>query len=147
MLTNLLLGFTTMGICLLLQSLLLLAAMRYYRNHWDHLNSPSMLPSLLVVNMVMVLLVGGNLGQIAIWALLFQFLGEFESFAEAYYHSAVNFATLGYGDIVMAERHRVLGPLESVNGVLMIGVSTATLMSAFQDAIKRTLGARQNGGT
>ena len=77
---------------------------------------------------------------------MFQFLGEFETFAEAYYHSAVNFATLGYGDIVMTERHRLLGPLESVNGVLMIGVSTAALMSAFQDAIKRTLGARQNGG-
>jgi hypothetical protein len=146
MLTNLLLGFTTMALCLLLQSLLLLAAMRYYKNHWEDLNSPSMLASLLVVNMVMVLLVGGNLGQIAIWALLFQFLGEFESFAQAYYHSAVNFATLGYGDIVMTERYRLLGPLESVNGVLMIGLSTAALLSAFQDAIKRTLGARKNPG-
>jgi hypothetical protein len=55
------------------------------------------------------------------------------------YHSAVNFATLGYGDIVMSEKHRILGPMESINGVLMIGVSTAALTAAFQDVIKRKL--------
>ena len=53
------------------------------------------------------------------------------------YHSAVNFATLGYGDIVMSARNRFLGPLEAINGALMIGVSTAALLSAFQDALRR----------
>jgi hypothetical protein len=55
----------------------------------------------------------------------------------------VNFATLGYGDIVMSAKHKLLGPLESVNGVLMIGVSTAALMAAFQDAMRKTIHARQ----
>ena len=64
-------------------------------------------------------------------------LGEFETLREAVYHSAVNFATLGYGDIVMSERYRFLGPLEAINGVLMIGVSTAALMATFQDAIRK----------
>jgi outer membrane protein TolC len=57
-------------------------------------------------------------------------------------HTDVRVATLGYGDIVMSEKHRRLGPLESVNGVLMIGVSTAALMAAFQDAIRKTIQAR-----
>ncbi len=48
----------------------------------------------------------------------------------------MNFATLGYGDIVMSERNRFLGPLEAINGALMIGVSTAALLATFQDAIK-----------
>ena len=81
----------------------------------------------------------GNLAQVAIWALVFQWLGEFERFTDAFYHSAVNFATLGYGDIVMSDKHRLLGPLEAINGVLMIGVSTAALMAAFQDAMKKTI--------
>ena len=55
----------------------------------------------------------------------------------------MNFATLGYGDIVMSEEHRVLGPLQAVNGVLMIGVSTAVMMSALQDALKRVRAARR----
>jgi hypothetical protein len=69
-------------------------------------------------------------------------LGEFSVFSESFYHSAVNFATLGYGDLVMSDEHKLLGPLEAVNGVLMVGVSTATLMLAFQDVIKQRIGSR-----
>ena len=44
-------------------------------------------------------------------------------------HSAVNFTTLGYGDIVMSRRWRLLGPLEAVNGSLMLGLSAAMLFT------------------
>ena len=47
----------------------------------------------------------------------------------------MNFATLGYGDVVMSASHKLLGPMEAINGALMIGMSTATLISAFQDAL------------
>ncbi len=142
MLMNLLFGLTTMVLCLFLQSFLLFAALRYYRNHLDLVNNPSFWSSLAVIKGVMLLLVVGNLLQMAIWAWLFLFLEEFQQFGAAFYHSAVNFATLGYGDIVMSEQHKLLGPLEAVNGVLMIGASTALLMSAFQGAMKKTRQAR-----
>ena len=142
MMMNLLLGLPVMVLCLFLQAMLLVSAFRYYGRNLDLIDSPSMWSSLVVVKSVMLLLVVGNLAQIAIWAVLFQLLGEFSLFADAFYHSAVNFATLGYGDIVMSEEHRLLGPLEALNGVLMIGVSTAALMATFQDAVKRTLRAR-----
>jgi hypothetical protein len=143
MLMNLLFGLSTMALCLLLQSLLLAVAIRYYSRHEYLVNSPSFGSSLLVIIGVMLLLVIGNLAQAAIWALLFLILGEFDQFSTAFYHSAVNFATLGYGDIVMSGKHRLLGPLEAINGVLMIGVSTAALMAAFQDAMRKTIRARQ----
>lgn len=146
MLINLLMGLPTMVFCLLLQSLLIIVVVRYYGSHSDMVESPSLLSSLVVINVVMLLLVVGNLMQVAIWALLFQSLGEFPEYAEAFYHSAVNFATLGYGDFVMSERHKLLGPLEAINGVLMIGVSTAALLSAFQDSLKKTLQARNGAG-
>ncbi len=137
MLLNLILGLSTMVLCLLLQSLLLILVLRYHAHQKHRLDEPSFWSSLMVVKSIMLLLVMGNLGQIAVWALLFQVLGEFGLFREAFYHSAVNFATLGYGDIVMSEPYRLLGPLEAINGVLMIGVSTAALMAAFQDILKR----------
>jgi hypothetical protein len=143
MLINLMLGLPTMVVCLLLQLLLFVAAMRYYGRHDYLVNNPSFLASVVVISSVMLLLVFGNLAQMAIWAMLFQLLGEFEYYGEAFYHSAVNFATLGYGDFVMSADHKLLGPLEAVNGVLMIGVSTAALMTAFQDAIRKTLRARE----
>ena len=63
--------------------------------------------------------------------------------ATALYFSAVNFATLGYGDIVMSERWRLLGPLEAANGILMFGVSTAVMTAAVMDVIKSSRALKQ----
>ncbi|WP_153111186.1 potassium channel family protein [Propionivibrio limicola] len=137
MLRNLLIGLAVMVVCLLLQSVLLIAAVRYYRRH-EHLpGKASFWSGVALVAGVMLLLVAGNMAQVAVWALLFVMLDEFQQFSDAFYHSAVNFATLGYGDIVMSARYRLLGPLESINGALMIGVSTAALMSVFQDVLPK----------
>jgi len=86
--------------------------------------------------MVMVLTLIGNLVQISIWAGLFMLLDQFDDFSTAFYHSCVNFVTLGYGDIVMEERWRLLGPLEGANGILMFGVSTAVMTATVMDVIK-----------
>jgi len=73
-------------------------------------------------------------------------LDEFQLFSVAFYHSAVNFGSLGYGDIVMSEKYRLLGALEAINGVLMIGLSTAALMSTFLNETKK-LQAERNKPT
>ncbi|HET9024723.1 MAG TPA: ion channel [Burkholderiaceae bacterium] len=138
LLNNLLLGLPTMVACLLLQALLISAAIRYYKGREHRLGAGSFWTTTGVITGVMMLLTAGNLAQIAVWALLFRLLGEFEQYGEAFYHSAVNFATLGYGDIVMSAHHKLLGPLEALNGALMIGASTATLMLAFQGWIQKS---------
>ena len=140
MLMILFLGFSTMIACLLLQSLLVIAAIRYYRRHEHWLNNPSLWSSSVLLAGVMLLLLIGNLAQVALWALLFMLLEEFQQYSEAFYHSAVNFATLGYGDIVMSAKHRLLGPLEGINGALMIGVSTALLITTFQHELRAMAG-------
>jgi len=145
MLMDLLIGVGTMSLCLLMQSVLLVQALRYYVRHDNPGTNASTFSTLLVINSVMTLLVIGNLAQIAIWAVLFLMLGEFDTFDAAAYHSAVNFATLGYGDVVMSVRNRFLGPLEAINGVLMVGVSTAALMATFQDAFRKSRSARRDG--
>ncbi len=82
-----------------------------------------------VISVVLVMLFVGHLVQVGIWALLFVQLGEFSNFETAFYHSTVNFASLGYGDIVMSEDWRLLGALEASNGVLMFGLSAGALLS------------------
>jgi hypothetical protein len=147
MLENLLIGLATMAVCLILQAILLVVALRFYTRHQISSESPSALSALLILLSVMILLVIGNLAQLFIWALLFQMLGEFNTLSDAFYHSAVNFSTLGYGDLVMSERHRLLGPLEAINGVLMIGFSTAALITTFQDSIEKIRSQRRNNTT
>jgi hypothetical protein len=78
--------------------------------------------------LIMTLLIG-HLAQMAVWATAFMAAGEFETFAIAFYHSAVNYTTLGYGDIVMSEKWRLLGPQEAVSGTLAFGWSTAALVT------------------
>lgn len=144
MLINVLLGLLIMECCLLLQSILVVQALRYYTHRQQLVKHSSLWLTIRVVNGVMVILVAGNLLQVAIWALLFKLLGEFPGMGEAFYHSAVNFSTLGYGDVVMSARNKLLGPLEAINGVLMIGVTTAALMATFQDALKKAIEARKH---
>ena len=141
---NTVFGVMMMLACLVMQVLIAAASMRYYERSQGLVDQGSFLASLLVIGTALVILLVGNLSQIMMWALLFEFLGEFENFGTAMYHSAVNFATLGYGDIVMSDEHRMLGPLEAINGVLMIGVSTAVLMAVMQDAMQRQLGNRSS---
>lgn len=82
-----------------------------------------------VMGVVLVLLLVGHLIQIGLWAGSFVWCGEFDSLGIAYYHSAVNYASLGYGDIVMSEEWRLLGALEAAVGVMMFGVSAAMLFA------------------
>ena len=91
---------------------------------------------------VIVILMVGNCLQLTLWGILFLLLGEFESLDVAIYHSAVNFATLGYGDMVMSPQWRLLGPLEAMNGALMIGLSGATMLTVLQHQLKRQFGDR-----
>lgn len=146
MLVNFMVGLGAMLVCLVVQALLVAIAVQFYARYQGRARSASFFSTLLLISGVMVVMVMGNFLQIFIWALLFLGLGEFDDIVVAVYHSAVNFATLGYGDIVMSPAHRILGPMQAINGVLMIGATTAVMMSASQDALRRTRNARQQAG-
>ncbi len=90
-----------------------------------------------VLAVVMMFLFLGHILQFATWAALFQWLGEFPDFETAFYHSTVNFTSLGYGDIVMSEQWRLLGALEAANGVLMFGLSAGLVLTVMQHLFTR----------
>jgi hypothetical protein len=77
-----------------------------------------------------------HLIEIALWAALFVVCGEFSDFATAYYHSAVNYTSLGYGDIIMSSTWKLLGPLETAIGMLLFGVSTAMIFAVIQRLVE-----------
>lgn len=68
--------------------------------------------------------------EIAAYAILYDRLGQFPGdFETALYFSASTFTTLGYGDVVPAPDHRLLAGIEGVMGLILIGWSTAILVS------------------
>src|SRR2546425_11309050 len=63
-----------------------------------------------------------HLVAIALWAVLFMICGEFSEFGTAFDHSAVNYTTLGYGNVVMAPDWGLLGPPGGAVGGLLLRV-------------------------
>lgn len=147
MLLTLLTGLPAMLLCLLLQAVFLTFCLRRYVRLKQHfLGDQRPVIDMLLMSLVMLTMLLGNFLQIAIWAALFMLIGEFDEFATALYHSGVNFATLGYGDIVMSPQWRLLGPLEAANGILMFGVSTATMTAAVMDVLKENQQNQKTSG-
>lgn len=102
--------------------------------------APSLKTDAKSLSVVMAVLMVGHFFMFATWAMLFLWMGEFEDFATAFYHSTVNFTSLGYGDIVMSEEHRLLGALEAANGVLMFGLSAGAILSVMNGMFNRHKG-------
>ena|SRR6267378_4275553 len=111
--------------------------------HPRSLLRPSYPANFILLQLVAGLFLFGHLVNITLWALLLCLCGEFAEFEAAYYHSAVNYSTLGYGDIVMSMRWRLLGPLEATNGITMFGISSALFFALMSRLIDRRLRAKE----
>jgi hypothetical protein len=89
-----------------------------------------------IVGRAILYALAAHLIEIALWAVLFIVCGEFRDFGTAYYHSAVNYTSLGYGDLIMTPSWRLLGPLETANGMLLFGVSTTMIFAVIQRLVQ-----------
>ncbi|XBQ15997.1 MAG: potassium channel family protein [Oceanicaulis sp.] len=67
--------------------------------------------------------------QIWLYAVVYLWLGEFQTFEEALYFSTSTFTTVGYGEVVIESRWRIVAAIESANGFLLLGWSTVFLIS------------------
>jgi hypothetical protein len=74
--------------------------------------------------------------MISLWASCYRWLC-LPSWESAFYFSASSYATVGYGDVVLPSNWRMLGPLESIIGVLMCGISVSVLFAIVTRLISR----------
>ena len=59
------------------------------------------------------------------YAALYTVLDAFTHFEEALYFSTISYAAIGYGDSALQPQWRLLGAIEGINGVILLGWSTA----------------------
>ena len=59
------------------------------------------------------------------YASLYSVIDAFGRFEEALYFSTISYAAIGYGDASLPEKWRLLGAIEGINGVILLGWSTA----------------------
>ena len=75
--------------------------------------------------------------EVMVWALAYSIIEAAPPGTDWMYFAFVNYATLGYGDIVPVPRWRLLGPIASMNGALMFGWSTAVIFEVMRKAMDR----------
>ena len=77
--------------------------------------------------------------EIMLWAVVYElFLPavELQSFEETVYFSVVTYTTLGYGDITLGPDWRLLSGIEALNGILLVGWTSALLFAVVQRSWK-----------
>lgn len=96
-----------------------------------HLLRPQEAHSGLALVVLIIVLALFALHTIEIWlyALLYILLGEFDALEPALYFSTASFTTVGFGDVVIDSRWRMVAAIESANGFLLLGWSTAFFLS------------------
>ena len=104
----------------------LISRIRRFMNRHIHQLSPIRSAALVLKLTVAIILLQGMV--ILLWASFYR-LRCFSSWELAFYFSGASYSTVGYGDVVLPPNWRLLGPLESMTGVLMCGVSISLLVA------------------
>lgn len=63
--------------------------------------------------------------EIWLFALFFRMVNAFPTLETAIYYSIISYGTIGYDDVAMARNWRVIGALEGICGIILLGWSTA----------------------
>lgn len=128
-------GLVAMAVCLAFQAFASILAARYFARVAKQPPGDKPWRSIFLrFSTLMSLLMIGNIVQVAFWAVLYRSLGALEDFETAMYFSGVTFTSLGYGDVVLTGRIRLLAPLQAANGLMMFGITTALFFSGVQQA-------------
>ncbi len=78
------------------------------------------------------LLLALHVVEMTVWATAFAAAGVLADFETSLYYSLTSYTTVGYGDVVPSASWRLLGPIEAVVGVMMLGWSTSITVAAVQ---------------
>lgn len=63
--------------------------------------------------------------EIWLYAFLYEGIGAVNGLREAVYFSTITYGAIGYDDNAMAEQWRLVSAIEGINGIVLIGWSTA----------------------
>ena len=106
----------------------------------DLANTDASFPGFVQYTLVIVatgtLLVIGHFAEVAVWAYVYEWVGAVPPGTDLVYFAFGNYTTLGYGDVVPVPSWHLLGPMTALNGVMLIGWSTALVYDLLQRSVR-----------
>jgi hypothetical protein len=105
-----------------------------YALHLAHLEEKKQVKIFRVIRIsgIVILMFIASLLEVLVWAVTYLALNAIEGLEQALYFSMVTFSTLGYGDVLLDGKWRLLASFEAANGIIMFGWSTAIVMAVVQ---------------
>jgi hypothetical protein len=97
---------------------------------------PGFVQYTLVIVATGTLLVIGHFGECVIWAYTYKWVGAVPENTDLIYFAFGNYTTLGYGDVVPVPEWHLLGPMIALNGVMLIGWSTALVYDMLHRSVR-----------
>ena len=89
---------------------------------------PAFLQYTLVIVATGTLLVAGHFSEVVVWAYTYAWVGAAPPDTDLIYFAFGNYTTLGYGDVIPVPEWHMLGPMTALNGIMLIGWSTALII-------------------
>ena len=83
---------------------------------------------IVVFGLVILAVFVAHVVEVSIWAVFYYLkasINEIPTPEAALYFSTSSFTTVGFGDLVLSEDWRLLSSIESINGMILFGWSTA----------------------
>jgi hypothetical protein len=139
MLRDILVGLSVCVLNIVIHAWLTVATIRVARvlaerktiHPWRHLVA--------IMIATVLMLMAAHILEVFVWAAVFAFVHAAPDGADLVYFAFVNYTTLGYGDILPVPEWRLLGPMTSMNGILLFGWSTAVIF----EVLRRTISEHQ----
>jgi voltage-gated potassium channel len=126
MLTVLVIAFGIVSICLVIHTTgMVILAEQLLKRRAALERQPDLKHFTLLLMMVFAIIIMLHLGTAAIWAAFYQLRGLFPDYETSFYFSLKSYSTIGYGDVLLPQKWRLLGCVEGISGVLLCGLSTA----------------------
>lgn len=128
MLRGLIAGFILVSICMVIHTIGLILLADWWFRHPLRLEQPFSFRRFFVLLVsVFAIITLLHLLETLVWAAFYHLGRHFSDFETSLYFSLGSYTTIGYGDVVLPARWRLLGGLEGINGALLCGLSTAFL--------------------
>ena len=123
MLIKLLLSFCLMALCVAIHASGITFLLRWI-DRSTGLAAPGFLVPTWTLIRIAVWIILLHLFEICLWAVLYICGHALPDLQSAFYFSSVTYTTVGYGDLVLPEKWRLIGGIEALTGILMCGWST-----------------------
>ncbi len=122
-------AFHAFGIVVILRGLK--SSGKLARAHESQIRHPAAL-AIVVIAVVGLLLTVLHGIEAFLWAAAYLLIGAIDSERDAILYSLDSFTTRGAKDLALDPGWRLMGALESADGMLLFGISTAFVFAAFQ---------------